>query len=94
MGCIDRGAIGEPMDSRKGMITAVMISDDGNLIVTGSMVRTIRRWAAGTGEAIRKWMKGHSDLISSLSISTNGNLIVSGSYDGKIRRWNPRNGKN
>ena len=52
MGCISRGSIGERMDDHDGSIKAIVISDDGKLIVTSSRARTIRRWDAIEGKAI------------------------------------------
>ena len=80
------------MDGHSGTVSALVICDDGRLIVTRSKDGTIRPWDARTGEAIGKPMKWPWSSISSLAISTDGNLIVSCSYD-CIRRWDARTGE-
>ena len=85
-------AIGESMVGHSSRVTAVAISDDGNLIVTGSKDGTITSWSAGTGEETEKPIEVHSvdDLI--LTISTDKNLIVS-VWRGGMQRWNARSGE-
>ena len=85
-------AIDEPMDGHDKVMSAVAISDDGNLIVKVSKDGTIRRWSAGTGDETEKPIEVHlvDDLI--LTISPNGNLIVSVWRSG-MQPWNARNGE-
>ena len=86
-------AIGEPMDVYSSLVTTVVVSDDGRLIVTEGRDTSIRRCDARTGKAIGKPIEGHSGDISTLAISTDGNLIVSGTEDESIGRWNARTGE-
>ena len=51
-------AIGEKMDGHSDVVYAIVISDDGKFIVTGSEDRTIRTWDPRNGDAIGKPMKG------------------------------------
>ena len=65
------------MDGHGAVISSIVISDDGKLIVTGSKDKTVRRWDAKNDKAIGKPME-HSVEVWELAVSTDSNVIVSG----------------
>ena len=48
--------MGEPRAGHSKGVRAIVISDDGKHIVTGSRDGTVRRWDARTGEEVGKPM--------------------------------------
>ncbi|HNT11181.1 MAG TPA: caspase family protein [Spirochaetota bacterium] len=66
-------------------IESVVISPDGNLIVSGSWDGTICMWSR-KGELLRI-VSAHAYGVSSVVFSPDGRTIASGSYDKTIRLW-------
>ena len=56
-------AIGEPMDGHSDLVSAVVINDDGWLIVTGYWDATITRWAAGNGSSLTTQYKCIQSIV-------------------------------
>ena len=69
------------------VVSSVVFSPDGKLIVSGTEGGEIRVWDAHTGEHFKS-LKGHIDGISSLAFSTDGKTLASGGEDGTILLWN------
>ena len=65
---------------------AIVISDDGKLIFTGSYEKTVRWRDARNGKAIGKPME-RSSWVDHLAIRTDGDVIVSGYRDFSILQW-------
>jgi WD40 repeat protein len=84
--------IGEPFVGHEDWVRSVVISPDGNLIVSGSKDKTVRLWDL-EGKLICQFPKEHTDWIFSIAIwqdleDLDKSFIVSGSVDSTIRRWN------
>ena len=92
---------GEHLKTLKGhkdVVSSVVFSPDGNLIVSGDWYDwdeylssgtwsgEIRVWDAHTGEHI-KTLRGHTGGVSSLVFSTDGKILASGKTDGTILLW-------
>ncbi|KAG1827447.1 WD40-repeat-containing domain protein [Suillus subaureus] len=79
--------LGAPLEGHTGWVNAVMISSDGNRIVSGSDDQTVRVWDMQTGKAVGAPFRGHTGPVRSVAISPDGKRIVSGSADKTIRVW-------
>ena len=71
---------------------SVALSDDGNLMATGSEDATIMVWDTRSGALLRT-LKGHTLTIWSLDFTPDGQQLVSGSYDRTLKFWNTADGK-
>jgi WD40 repeat protein/energy-coupling factor transporter ATP-binding protein EcfA2 len=67
-------------------VNSVAISQDGQLIVSGSSDKTVRLWD-GQGTAIAPPFTGHEKEVYCVAISPNAEIIASGSADGTVRLW-------
>ena len=87
-----------PAQGNTSWITSVAISQDGQMIVTGSDDRTAIIWRqndAGVWQIHQRLGKvdnevpaqGHTDRISSVAISQDGQMIVTGSLDHTALIW-------
>ncbi len=74
------------------VINVIVVSADGQLIVSGSWDHYIKIWSVQTGQLIRT-LKGHSNSITALSITADHQLIISGSVDSTIKIWSVQTGE-
>ncbi len=70
-------------------VTAIAVSDNGSVIVSGDENGVVRLWDR-EGRPIGQPAKEHYGRVASVAISSNGQIIVSGGSDGKVLRWSPR----
>jgi WD40 repeat protein/tRNA A-37 threonylcarbamoyl transferase component Bud32 len=80
-----------------GMVHAIAISQDGQLIASGSSDNSIKLWKLHTGRNIRhfgRWFLGHSDSVWTVAISPDGQILASGGWDNTIKLWFLNTGKN
>ncbi len=68
------------------VVSSVVFSPDGNLIVSGTEFGEIRVWDAYTGEHL-KTLKGHTGGVSSLAFSPDEKILASSRTDGTILLW-------
>ncbi|MDE0085217.1 MAG: hypothetical protein OXU23_05860 [Candidatus Poribacteria bacterium] len=68
------------------VVSNVVFSPDGNLIVSGTESGEIRVWDAHTGEHL-KTLNGYTGGVSSVAFSPNGKTLASGRTDGTILLW-------
>ncbi|WP_293154850.1 WD40 repeat domain-containing protein [Microcoleus sp. bin48.metabat.b7b8b9.023] len=71
-------------------VTSVVITPDGQTIVSGSSDSTIKLWNLNTGEEIHT-LAGHSQGVTSITLSPDGQTLASGSKDATIKLWNLSN---
>ena len=74
------------------IVSAMTISADGKLLVSGSWDQTIKIWHLETGKLIRT-LKGHRDKVYAVALSPDGQIIASGSADQSIKLWHPETGE-
>jgi WD40 repeat protein len=70
-------------------VVSVVISQDGQTLVTSSWDHTVRLWRVADG-SLAKTLQGHTRDVNSVVISADGQSVVSGSSDGTIRVWGVR----
>jgi WD40 repeat protein len=75
-----------------GVVRAVAISPDGQLLASGSEDNTIKIWQLKTGRLVRTLI-GHTNWISSLAITPDGQMLVSASGDSTIKIWQLKTGQ-
>lgn len=72
--------------------SAVGVSWDGQIIVTGSQNGDVQLWDTKSGEKLSELPTLHNDKVESAAISRDGCVVVAGSEDGTIQRWDARSG--
>jgi len=75
-----------------GAISSIAVSQDGRLIATGSLDRTVRLWDAQTGKAIRI-LQDHKAEVYAVAFSPDDRILASSSYDGRVMLWDVRAAK-
>lgn len=73
-------------------ITALAISPDSKLLVSGSRDTTLKIWQLETGRLLTTLFE-HDDPIVSVDFPRSGNTLISSSRSGKIIVWDLRTGK-
>lgn len=73
-------------------ITAMRVSPDGRLLLTGATDGSIRLWDTTTGLLIRNFA-GHTSEIRVLQFMSDQTLIVSGGADNTLRVWETASGE-
>jgi WD40 repeat protein len=73
-------------------ISALAISPDGKVLVSGSADRTIRIWNLKNMQLLQQLNSGNTP-ITALAIEPSGNVFVSGSQGGTIKFWQLSTGK-
>jgi WD40 repeat protein len=67
-------------------LTAIAISNNGELLYSGSNYGIIKEWAL-TDSTCQRIFGGHQDAVNCLTLSKDGEYLYSGSDDCKIREW-------
>ena len=92
------GELLKTLTGHKDVVSSVIFSPDGNLIVSGDWYYwdghlsswtwsgEIRVWDAETGEYL-KTLTGHTGGVSSVAFSPDGKTLASGRTDGTILLW-------
>ncbi|MEB3829932.1 serine/threonine-protein kinase [Phormidium sp. CCY1219] len=75
----------------RSIANSMVISPDGQTLVTGSDNKTIKIWNLATGDLIHT-LEGHVGRVNSVAISPDGQTLVSGSDDKTIKIWNRETG--
>ncbi|MFB2978495.1 WD40 repeat domain-containing protein [Microseira sp. BLCC-F43] len=69
------------------LVSAVAISSDGKLAISGSDDYMLKVWNLQQGKELFT-LTGHSDSVSAVAISSDGKLAISGSWDNTLKVWN------
>ncbi|GAX34521.1 WD40 repeat domain-containing protein [Nodularia sp. NIES-3585] len=78
-----------------GKVASVVISSDGEVLVSGCADKTINLWNLHTGKQIRT-ITGNKDKISSVAVSPDSNFLAVGSCEhprSNVKVWNLKTGK-
>ena len=68
-------------------VTAVAVSADGRLVVSGGVDRTVRIWDTATGTQLGAPPLTSGEDVRAVAISADGHLAVSAGDDGTLRIW-------
>jgi WD40 repeat protein/serine/threonine protein kinase len=81
-----------PLVGHQGPITAVAVSPDGRIILTGSRDGTARRWHAHTHRPIGEPL-AHGGPVRAVAFSPDGQKLLTGGEDGTARLWDAGTGE-
>jgi len=76
----------------KSPVTSTAFSADGTRLVTASLDKTARVWAAATGKPITPPLQ-HQDAVTAAAFSADGTRVVTASLDKTARVWDASTGK-
>ncbi|MEW6401000.1 MAG: NB-ARC domain-containing protein [Chloroflexota bacterium] len=68
-------------------VSAVALTPDGRLAVSGSSDNTIKVWDLTNRDAEPPSLAGHDELVEGAAITPDGHLAVSSSQDGTVKTW-------
>ncbi|MFC1601037.1 DVUA0089 family protein [Candidatus Sumerlaeota bacterium] len=80
-----------PFIGHSDTVTAVALSPDDALVLTGSWDKTAKIWNAATGLEIRT-LWGHTGILNCVAFSPDGEMALTGSGDGKAKLWDVETG--
>lgn len=72
--------------NHENVIYALIFSNRGDLLISGSADKQIKIWNSVTG-SLKCTLNGHTDSIKTLAISPCDRFLISGSVDKTIRIW-------
>ena len=72
-------------------IHGVVLSPNGDSVLTASADKTLKLWSLETGNELRTF-HGHSGAVWSLAISPDGQSAISGSQDRTLKLWDLKSG--
>jgi uncharacterized protein (TIGR03067 family) len=72
-------------------IASVAFSPNGRYALSGSWDKTMRHWAVGSGQELRRFE--HVDKVEPVDFSPDGRRALSGCFDGIVRLWELETGK-
>jgi WD40 repeat protein len=75
------------MEGHSGGVTALAVSQDGQIIASGDDGGEIIAWHDETGESLTKPIEAHSERIVSVDFSPDGTVLATGSSDRMTKFW-------
>ena len=85
------GDVLKKFEGHNKSVNSVVISGDGNYLISGSNDSTAIIWDLNSGELIRKF-EGHGNIVNSVAVSTDGKYVYSCSNDSTVRIWDAKTG--
>src|SRR5207244_2179047 len=74
------------LTGHKNAVSSVILSADGQTLISGSDDQTIKVWNLSTGK-LQRTLTGHTGLVFSVALSADGQTLISGSRDQTIKVW-------
>jgi WD40 repeat protein len=87
---IKEGVMLKKMERHGSLVWALVVSRDGQLIVSGGWNGELVAWDGNTGEPLTQAIKVHTDWILSLDFSPDDKMLATGSQDHTARLWNTK----
>ena len=75
----------------KAGVSSLIISPDGQKLISGSLDNTIKIWNLKSGEELRSFPP-QSSIVESIALSPDGQTLISGGW-GNIIKWNMTTGE-
>jgi serine/threonine protein kinase len=85
-------SLGKTLEGHSSYVNYLVISPDGENLISASADKTIKLWNLATGKEIRT-LKGHLSSVNYLAISSDGQTLISASADKMIKVWDTTTGK-
>lgn len=85
-------SIGEPVRGHNGLVSALALSRDGSLLVSGGWDKFLRRWNARSGQPIDPLPAKQPQPLTAIAFAPDGRRFASADIDGHIRLWDSRTG--
>lgn len=79
------------LEGHTGSVSAVALTPDGLIAISGSADKTLRVWDLGIGRC-KIIIEGHTQAINAVALSLDGKMAVTGSDDKTLRVWNIESG--
>jgi WD40 repeat protein len=80
------GPLLRTLAGHSGPVSAVAVTPEGRLAVSGSDDKTLKVWDLATGAEVRT-LAGHDHVVCAVAVTPDGRLAVSGSYDKTLKVW-------
>ena len=80
------------LSGHSGAINAIVISSDGQFVISASDDNTIKVWD-WQRRAKERTLYGHTDKVNAVAITPDGRLVISASNDRTLKVWDWQNGK-
>jgi eukaryotic-like serine/threonine-protein kinase len=77
------------LDGHLGTIQSLSLSQNGQILASGSEDNTIKIWDVPTGKLLHT-LEGHTGPVWSVALSQDGQTLISGSEDTTVRVWDLR----
>ncbi len=74
------------LKGHSSLVTSAAVSNNGLILVSGSLDKMVKIWNLNTGELLRA-LAGHGDAVNSVAITPDGQIVVSCGDDGSIKLW-------
>jgi WD40 repeat protein len=74
------------LEGHRENVTSVVVTADGQWIVSGSSDETVKVWNMSTRECVAT-LEGHYGHVTSVALTADGQWIVSGSKDKTVKLW-------
>ncbi|MFC1878751.1 AAA family ATPase [Chloroflexota bacterium] len=71
-------------------ITAVEVTPDGKLVISGSYDKSLKVWDVATGREQRT-LQGHKSGVTAVEVTPDGSHVISGSRVGTLKIWDVAN---
>jgi WD40 repeat protein len=81
-------ALERTVGKHDGVVTAIVVTPDGNYVVSASAKGTLKLWNLKTGEEVQRFSgNAHDSQIRALTITSDGNKLITGGWDCKVKIW-------
>jgi len=84
---LETGIVLKKMEGHNAPVSALAVSRDGQIIVSGDENEEFIAWHGETGGSLTEPIKAHSDDIYSVDFSPDGTVLATGSRDETIKLW-------